>query len=427
MSEQDGRRLSTRARPTTDDPKAWKAYWRTQEQLWRTEPEIDEERQKYLNERRSITPDIEQGTYPFKDIQLSRADVEWLLATHDNGSGPIDWGNESQQEREGLDLRGAILCRINLRGLPLARLHGSLSRDERIFATLEQCDKATVLLEEANLAGTHLEGADLYRARLQGAILNEAHLARAYLTEAHLENVKFYGAHLEGTQLRLAHLEKTRFVDAHLEATTLESAVLSDEKHIGPRLADVYWSNVNLSVVKWSNIEMLDDERTARRKGKDRERRLKDYESAVRAYRQLSIVLLNQGLNEDAARFAYRAQLMQRLVYRHQRKIGQYLFSLFLDLLAGYGYKAWHSFLAYLIVITAFATTYFIIGRTVGPVLSPLGSFVFSMTAFHGRGFFPGGIGLDDPLTVLAALEAFVGLLIEVTFIATLTRRLFGS
>jgi hypothetical protein len=106
---------------------------------------------------------------------------------------------------------------------------------------------------------------------------------------------------------------------------------------------------------------------------------------------------------------------------------GYILFSLFLDLLAGYGYKPWRSFLAYLLVITAFATVYFMIEHTIGPVLSPLGAFVFSMTSFHGRGFFPGGIQLDDPLTVLAALEAFVELLIEVTFIATLTQRLFGK
>jgi len=78
-------------------------------------------------------------------------------------------------------------------------------------------------------------------------------------------------------------------------------------------------------------------------------------------------------------------------------------------------------------VILTIATTFFIIGHTVGPVLSPLGSFVFSMTSFHGRGFFPGGITLDDPLTVVAAFEAFIGLLIEVTFIATLTQRLFGK
>ena len=85
------------------------------------------------------------------------------------------------------------------------------------------------------------------------------------------------------------------------------------------------------------------------------------------------------------------------------------------------------SFLAYLLVIVAFATAYFIIGHEVGPVLSPSGALVFSMTSFHGRGFFPGGIKLDDPLTTLAAIEAFVGLLIEVTFIATLTQRLFGK
>jgi len=46
--------------------------------------------------------------------------------------------------------------------------------------------------------------------------------------------------------------------------------------------------------------------------------------------------------------------------------------------------------------------------------------------SFHGRGFFPRGIALDDPLTILAACEAFVGLLIEATCIATHTQPLFG-
>jgi hypothetical protein len=44
----------------------------------------------------------------------------------------------------------------------------------------------------------------------------------------------------------------------------------------------------------------------------------------------------------------------------------------------------------------------------------------------HGRGFSPGqNIGLSSPLTILAAIEAFVGLIIEITFIATLTQRFF--
>ncbi len=64
MSEQDGSQASTLQRPATNDREAWKAYWKQQGQEWRTEPEIDGERQKYLAERRSITPDIKQGIYP---------------------------------------------------------------------------------------------------------------------------------------------------------------------------------------------------------------------------------------------------------------------------------------------------------------------------------------------------------------------------
>lgn len=67
MSEQDNGKVSTLPRPTTDDSRAWKAYWEARGQHWRTEPEIDAERQKYLAERRSITPNIEQGIYPFQE------------------------------------------------------------------------------------------------------------------------------------------------------------------------------------------------------------------------------------------------------------------------------------------------------------------------------------------------------------------------
>jgi hypothetical protein len=41
--------------------------------------EIDPKRQAKLAQCQAITPDIEQGIYPFKGMKLSRADVEWLL------------------------------------------------------------------------------------------------------------------------------------------------------------------------------------------------------------------------------------------------------------------------------------------------------------------------------------------------------------
>lgn len=120
----------TAQHPAISDPKEWKTYWIAQGQPWRTEPEIDTERQKYLAERRCIEPDFEQGIYPFKDVKLSRADVEWLLATHENGRGPVDWHDANQRERIGLDLCGANMSDTDLRELPLAKMRGGVTTQE---------------------------------------------------------------------------------------------------------------------------------------------------------------------------------------------------------------------------------------------------------------------------------------------------------
>ena len=120
---------------------------------------------------------------------------------------------------------------------------------------------------------------------------------------------------------------------------------------------------------------------------------------------------------------------------QRMRAVVSWLFSWFLFLLAGYGYMPLHSFLTYALVIAGFATAYYLsgLGNLVGPhhvpgphYLSWYEAFVVSMTAFHGRGFFVGTFSPGDPQALVAAIEAFLGLLIEVTFIATLTQRLFS-
>jgi hypothetical protein len=114
------------------------------------------------------------------------------------------------------------------------------------------------------------------------------------------------------------------------------------------------------------------------------------------------------------------------VVFRRQRKFGQYLFSLFLDLLAGYGYRPGRSVIWYLVIIVGFALAYFAFGNF--PLMPD--ALVFSLTSFHGRGFFP-GLGnettLHNPLVVLASVEAVIGLFIEISFIATFTKRFFSS
>lgn len=274
--------------PANADRGTWQAYWIAQGQSWRTEPEIDVKRQQELEAHRSIVPDIEKGIYPFKGVKLSRADVEWLLATHENGRGPVDWSDESQQEREGLDVRGADLFQVDLHNLPLARLRGGLTTKEWRSATEEQRNEAAVRMERPNLSRAHLEGAYLGRA--------------------------------------------------HLEKALLDEVILSDEKKVGPWLVDIRWGEVNLAVVRWSRVKMLADEDEARQKWrggkvKSRDTQREELESAVRANCQLSVMLQAQGLDEEAARFAHRAQTLQRKVFWKQQAFGKWLFSMILALL----------------------------------------------------------------------------------------------
>lgn len=446
-------------RPQTRERAAWKAYWEGCGQPWRTEPEIDENRQAVLTAHRATAPDLDEGLYPFRGVRLERADVEWLLATHEGGRGPVDIQDWQQLDRKGIDLRGADLSVVNLSYLPLARMIGGLSIAERLRPP-EIKNRAAVHLEGAILDWTHLEEAELYMARLEKADLYHAHLEGASLRKAHLEGASLRRAYVGGafiqqrrtTRLpversdgarasapRPAHTPERVLLPTDLRAVFLNSETDLEDIHLGseqyglPRMADVHWNDVSLGVVDWSRVKTLGDEQKARKETdemgaeKGMVLRLREYREATRANRQLAVALQNRGLNEEAARFAFRAQLLQRHGLRLRKKWGAYTFSLFLEMLAGYGYRPARSLLAYLIVIACFTATYFILGRTVGPPFSPLGALVFSVTSFHGRGFFPGGIKLDDPITVLAALEAVVGLTIEISFIATFTQRFFGK
>jgi hypothetical protein len=163
------------------DRVTWHGHWTAQGQPWRVEQEIDAE-------RRAIEPDIAQGIYPFKDLVLSRADVEWLLATHeDKGKqGPVDasdlrltmyWESplpSVREQRVSLDLRGADLSGVDLSGLPLARTPASLAPEYTASdpkARRTAMDEARVRLTRANLHGTHLE-----QVLLVAAIMDDAGL-----------------------------------------------------------------------------------------------------------------------------------------------------------------------------------------------------------------------------------------------------------
>lgn len=537
MSDEPERREADTPRLDGDDADAWRAFWQARKQSWRTEPEISDGRRRDLAQARDIRPDIARGIYPFAAMRLTRADVEWLLASHDNGRGPIDWSDPAQRERDGLDLRGADLHDVDLSGLPLARLRGGLPEDawrnvavDPLAAARLHLERATLTsahLEGAMLEGAHLEEAKLGGARLEEANLGFAHLEGAYLPEAHLEGASLVGAsliganlndaHLEGAALRHAvlsgaelfatHLEGAKLRDATLAgkqpsepdlarlrrwrsdfpdtlpgaflggafldpATALDEAILGDLTGESVSLADLRWGGVNLAVVDWVPVRVLGDEAEAWRAAQHYEKAKEDaarlpelrrelleaFRVAVRANRQLAVALRDQGLSEEADRYSYRAQKLNREVLWRQalwgqalwsvsesqdmgprrserrrlrlgqraQKLGSYLFSYFLDALSGYGYRPGRSLAAYVLTLVVFSVVFFALGHAAGTPLTWIGAIALSISSFHGRGFFPGSVTPGDPVTIAAAVEAIVGLIIELSFIATFTQRYFG-
>lgn len=248
-------------RPTSnDDLEAWKEYWaRTQPEAWfkawgywRTEPEIGEERQRFLAERRAVKPDIERGIYPFRDengsIKLTRADVEWVLATHESGGmvGPVEWADVQQRERDGLDLRGVDLRKVDLSGLPLANLiagsspvdeatifeHEDLTFSDSDLRTVISVDNMLLLFSKGldyplpnstpsgvgaldlsleqlkfEMAAGHFEGADLSGAHFEGSHLAGAHMDGANLGWSRFEGADLYEASLIGAYCGFTRIE----------------------------------------------------------------------------------------------------------------------------------------------------------------------------------------------------------------------------
>jgi hypothetical protein len=345
-------------------------------------------------------------------------------------------------------------------------------------AFLEGATLLEARLEGARLGGAHLEGIGLIGTHFEGKALGGEELKRLRAWMSHFPEI-LLAADLRGV-----------FLNTH---THLYGGHAGNDQYGYIALGDVHWGDVNLTTVDWTKLKRLGDETVAGQlpieeeegeqygerglpapvertvdmllraqevsdvvvdyvmrsptlMNKLRERLVRQerarpetqqqldrerFGAAVRANRQLAVVLRAQGLNEAADRFAYRAHVLQRKVLRRSgaRAYGSYLFSGLLDVLVGYGYKPGRTVIAYLSTILSFAIIYYMLGHVAGnqSSMSPLYALVISIISFHGRGFFPAGFLPTLPMAVCAACEAIIGLTIEISFIATFTQRYFGK
>ncbi len=359
---------------------------------------ISQERQAKLNDLlQEWQKNKEDGLTPFAGKLLTGADVFWLAQKVLPSKLCLERANLA-----GAQLQGAWLSGIDLRG---AELTGAY-------------------FEKANLAGAQLQGAKLTGANLRGTELIGVHLEEAVLDGVQLQDANLTGAHLAGAYLRRGTLNAQ---------TRLINVVLDDKQHGAASLGDIRWGEVDLTQIDWNPVRQLGEERKAHQrrsndgKDKNKQMRLAEYDKAVRANRQLAVVLEEQGLHEDAVRFIYHAQVLQKSVLWQKRKLGQCIFSWFLYLLAGYGYRMWRILIAYAIVITLAALAYFLVGmQGHGSSLNLQEAFLVSITAFHGR-VFAEQFQFDTPQMWITAIEAVAGLVIEGVFIAMLAQRFFGK
>jgi hypothetical protein len=209
-----------------------------------------------------------------------------------------------------------------LDGLPLARVRGGLTGDEYDRASTDQRNDAAI----------HLKGASLRYARLEGSSLTRAHLEGANLHYAHLEGADLYKAHFEAdvpADLTLAILDAS---------TRIGAITLANAKGIGPRLEGTAWNRARLGDADWLQVSKIGDEVLSKWNlppEAERVQPISHLSSSVHAYRQLAVALREQGLNEDADRFAYRAQVLQRRVMLRQGHLVRAFGSWLLDLVSG--------------------------------------------------------------------------------------------
>jgi uncharacterized protein YjbI with pentapeptide repeats len=355
----------------------------------------------------------------------------------------------------GADLAGADLSD--------ARLEGATFGDAFVHASLRGCLAYGTVFAGAELAGVDLREVDLTRCFLGGAQLTNAHLEGAALgttslgggdlpPDSHVVDINAVSAGLEalergdpelgrallqapaaiGRVRKWLHEFLSALGAADLRGVFFDATTRIDGEAFrlgaagGMRIDGTHWGDTDLTQIDWAAIPRLGDEVAigAASPIGDTESDVAVTEAAARANRQVAAVLRDQGLVEEGDRYALRAKVLQRRGYRRRRKWVRYAGSFALSILCGYGYRPARALGAYVLVVAGFAALLILATRHQAESLSLHEAIVASISSFHGRAIPPGETAmLGNLASAVSATEAVLGLLIEVTFIATFTQR----
>ena len=380
------------------------------------------------------------GKPPYAGMQLaSRGELNWILSEQGRKTPVAGIPNTYADLRSAGfagDFRNANLEFANLGNSWIE--NANFAGAELSFSNL-----SGAFILEANFNGAEMIGVDLSRARIIDADFSGANLTATSLADAAIQEAD--GATIfDGADLRFVNLSGAT-VSGSFRGTDLTSARLDAVTVLGgytergnvrldtsTQLLDVSWNGANLALVDWNHVRRLGDERKIK-EASSRTERVLAYQDAARSYRGLAKALEAQGFTAAALRYRTRQHQLERGAALRAVKFGQWSFSSLLNIVSGYGDKPGRALAVYLTVIGLFAATFLAVTAPTSPIFyggsQPLEwyeAIVLSLSSFHGRGFFPSDISLGNPVAVVAALEAVIGLFIELVLIATFTQRFFA-
>jgi hypothetical protein len=292
---------------------------------------------------------------------------------------------------------GADLSSSNLKKVVIKNAH--IEKANLKKACLSQADLSGNHLFDSALDGADLVGADLSDCDITHCSMNDADLTKARLTQARLWNATLSEANLTEADLSGTDLWCTNLFNVKLWHTS-------------------FHGTKSLSRFSFTGGSKVFDNPHINESGAL---------SAEEAYRDLKQYFINNGMYNDASWASFKEKTMERLVFK-KKGDWNYIPSLVMNILCGYGEKPYRIILTALSTILLFAMLYFSFGtiERSGYPSYPIQWFdyiYYSTITFTTVGygdFAPKAFGLCK---LLASVEAFSGVFVTGLFIFTLARK----
>lgn len=298
-----------------------------------------------------------------------------------------------------------------------------------IRASGESRDLAGCNLKKASLKGVLFEkfdfsDADLSQADMAGSSFFDSKLKGAALVGTNLSTCDFTHCDIRGADLTKSDMSGSRLWNSDLSGANMTEADISHADFWNAKLFDIKLWHASIN-----GARSISKSSFSKGKGPLEVCRInEDGElSAEESYRNIKQLFTSTGRYNDASWASFKEKTMERRTLKKKGRL-EYVPSLIMNILCGYGEKPYRIILSALFCIFGFAFLYGILGAIecpASPGINPgwVDYIYYSTITYTTVGY---GDFIPKPLSafrMLAATEAFLGVFLAGLFVFTLARK----